>query len=112
MNSETETKIKTLLAKIPNVVYSVDEKVNAYEDIVSTLLKYKRYKKIPIKYRETVIKDIFNFHIDTIEDNLIVFDSCNLDNSFIISKIIGKEYYVKISKIPNNTYNSLIAIYT
>ena len=48
MNSETETKIKTLLAKIPNVVYSVDEKVNAYEDIVSTLLKYKRNKKLPI----------------------------------------------------------------
>ncbi len=112
MNEEIENKIKYLVTKKPNIVYKVDDTVQKYDDILMTLHKYKFTNKLPVKYKKTRIQDIFDFHLTCKIDNLIMVDSINLDNSFIMSKINNKEYYLKIPKIPNDTYSSLIAVYT
>ena len=85
MNLEVETKIKKLIAQKPNLVYKIDDKVQRYEDIVIAMRKYKFQNKLPVKYEKTAIKDVFDFHFNCTIDNLIMFDSINLDNSFIIS---------------------------
>ncbi len=112
MNPEIENKIKSLIKKKPNLVYAIDDKVYRYEDIINTMLKYKSNNKLPVKYEKTPIKDVFDFHLTNPIDSVIMFDSINLEQSFIMSKIDKKEYYIKIPKVPNETYNSIIAVYT
>ena len=93
MNLEVENKIKNLIAQKPNLVYKIDDKVQRYEDIIITMRKYKFENKLPIKYEKTPIKDVFDFHFNCQIDNLIMFDSINLDNSFIISNINNREFF-------------------
>lgn len=112
MNPEIELKIKTLITKKPNLVYKIEDKVQKYEDILNTMFKYKVSNKLPVKYEKTEIKDIFDFHLNNTIDSLIMFDSINLDNSFLMSKINNKQYYLKIPKVPNDTNSSIIAVYT
>tara|TARA_Y100000816_G_scaffold277976_1_gene248714 strand:- start:904 stop:1245 length:342 start_codon:yes stop_codon:yes gene_type:complete len=112
MNPEIENKIKSLIQKKPNLVYKIDDKVQRYEDIVNTMFKYKIKNKLPVKYEQTPIKDVFDFHLTNPINSVIMFDSINLEQSFIMSKIDKKEYYIKIPKIPNHTLSSIIAVYT
>tara|TARA_B100000674_G_scaffold331563_1_gene276958 strand:- start:1065 stop:1490 length:426 start_codon:yes stop_codon:yes gene_type:complete len=107
--------IKEMFQKKPNIIYGIEDyKVEKYDEIVSAFRKWLITNEINISFdKKKLVKQIFQFHSQTMADHVVAFQSYNLDTSLLMCRVNKKFINIEIPKISGIPYStSIIATYS